>query len=136
MKPHNVLLSIKNSQGDVRAVISDFGLCKKLPYSRHSLSQRSGLAGTDGWIAPEMIDRGKIVILNFINIHFFALFFKFLLLFSFSFFKTCKVDIFSMGCLFFYVLTNGCHPFGDSLRRQANIMSGEYSLKELSDDGM
>ncbi len=41
-----------------------------------------------------------------------------------------------MGCVFFYVLTNGCHPFGDSLRRQANIMSGEYSLKELSDDGI
>lgn len=40
-----------------------------------------------------------------------------------------------MGCVFFYVLTNGCHPFGDSLRRQANIMSGEYSLKELNDDG-
>lgn len=38
-----------------------------------------------------------------------------------------------MGCVFFYVLTNGCHPFGDSLRRQANILSGEYSLKELND---
>lgn len=68
MKPHNVLLSVRNSQGDVRAVISDFGLCKKLPYSRHSLSQRSGLAGTDGWIAPEMIDGGKIV--NYVCIKF------------------------------------------------------------------
>lgn len=50
-------------------------------------------------------------------------------------FQTCAVDIFSLGCVYFYVLTNGRHPFGDSLRRQANILSGEYSLKELANNG-
>jgi serine/threonine-protein kinase/endoribonuclease IRE1 len=56
IKPHNVLLSHVNSYGEVKAMISDFGLCKKLQRGRHSFSHRSGVAGTDGWIAPEMIN--------------------------------------------------------------------------------
>lgn len=46
-------------------------------------------------------------------------------------FQTCAVDIFSVGCVFYYVLTKGKHPFGDSLRRQANILSGDHSLDGL-----
>ena len=57
VKPHNVLLSRPDSaHGRVRAMISDFGLCKKLATGRLSFSQRSGLAGTKGWIAPEMFN--------------------------------------------------------------------------------
>jgi len=37
-------------------MISDFGLCKKLAAGRISCSKQSGMAGTDGWIAPEMLD--------------------------------------------------------------------------------
>lgn len=47
------------------------------------------------------------------------------------FFQTCAVDIFSVGCVFYYVLTKGKHPFGDSLRRQSNILSGDHSLDGL-----
>lgn len=36
-------------------MISDFGLCKKLQTGRASFSRRSGITGTDGWIAPEMM---------------------------------------------------------------------------------
>ena len=57
IKPHNVLLSLPDpATGNVRAMISDFGLCKKLARGRLSFSQRSGVAGTEGWIAPEMFD--------------------------------------------------------------------------------
>lgn len=105
IKPHNVLLSQPNAKGEVRAMISDFGLCKKLAAGRISFSRRSGAAGTDGWIAPEMLTEDKRV--------------------------TCSVDIFSSGCVFYYVLTKGKHPFGDSLRRQANIMAGEHYLNSL-----
>ena len=37
-------------------MISDFGLCKKLAAGRISFSRRSGAAGTEGWIAPEMLE--------------------------------------------------------------------------------
>ena len=50
---------------------------------------------------------------------------------------TCRVDIFSLGCVYYYVLSGGSHPFGESFRRQANILSGECNLsKDLSDAGV
>lgn len=48
--------------------------------------------------------------------------------------QTCAVDIFSAGCIFYYVVSGGQHPFGDSLRRQANILSGSYQLSCLQDE--
>lgn len=53
---------------------------------------------------------------------------------GFSSFQTCKVDIFSAGCVFYYVVSQGCHPFGKSLQRQANILLGVYSLDHLQPD--
>jgi len=46
------------------------------------------------------------------------------------------VDIFSAGCLIYYVISEGRHPFGDKLRRQANILNGEYKLDKLLAPGM
>ena len=37
-------------------MISDFGLCRKLPHGKVSFTAMSGLAGTEGWIAPEMLN--------------------------------------------------------------------------------
>ncbi|XP_060802843.1 serine/threonine-protein kinase/endoribonuclease IRE1 [Amyelois transitella] len=104
IKPHNVLLSMPTGTGEVRAMISDFGLSKKLNIGRVSFSRRSGVTGTEGWIAPEMINGER---------------------------TTTSVDIFSLGCVFYYVLSKGQHPFGDMLRRQANILTGEYNLDHL-----
>lgn len=56
IKPHNVLISVPDQNGQVKAMISDFGLCKKLQVGRGSFSRRSGVTGTDGWIAPEMLN--------------------------------------------------------------------------------
>ncbi|KAI1884104.1 hypothetical protein AGOR_G00222970 [Albula goreensis] len=110
LKPHNILVSMPNSQGCVRAVISDFGLCKKLAVGRHSYSRRSGGPGTEGWIAPEVLNEDS-------NLN-----------------PTCAVDIFSAGCVFYYVMSQGSHPFGKSLQRQANILLGAYSLDHLRPD--
>lgn len=41
------------------------------------------------------------------------------------------VDVFSAGCVFYYVVSEGHHPFGKSLQRQANILLGAYSLDHL-----
>ena len=48
-------------------------------------------------------------------------------------FKNRAVDIFSSGCVFYYVLSGGLHPFGDQYRRQANILAGEYNLDNLKE---
>lgn len=55
LKPHNILISMPSAHGKVKAMISDFGLCKKLAVGRHSFSRRSGVPGTEGWIAPEIL---------------------------------------------------------------------------------
>ncbi|KAB1265740.1 Serine/threonine-protein kinase/endoribonuclease IRE1, partial [Camelus dromedarius] len=41
---------------------------------------------------------------------------------------TYTVDIFSASCILYYVISEGSHPFGKSLQRQANILLGAYSL--------
>ncbi|XP_068434646.1 serine/threonine-protein kinase/endoribonuclease IRE1 isoform X1 [Clinocottus analis] len=110
LKPHNILVSMPNAHGRVRAMISDFGLCKKLAVGRHSFSRRSGVPGTEGWIAPEILSEDC------------------------KDNPTCAVDIFSAGCVFFYVVSQGSHPFGKSLQRQANILLGTYSLDHLQTD--
>ncbi|NXF98279.1 ERN1 endoribonuclease, partial [Eubucco bourcierii] len=110
LKPCNILISVPSRHGQIRAVISDFGLCKKLQGGRQSFSLRSGIPGTEGWIAPEVLQEAPKE-----N-------------------PTCAVDIFSAGCIFYYVVSEGQHPFGDSLRRQANILSGSYQLSCLEEE--
>lgn len=61
IKPQNVLLSLPSAHRGVRAMISDFGLCKKLNFGRTSFSRRSGITGTEGWIAPEMLKGQRTV---------------------------------------------------------------------------
>ncbi|PIC44218.1 hypothetical protein B9Z55_004661 [Caenorhabditis nigoni] len=108
MKPQNVLITMASQRGEMRAVISDFGLCKRVQPGKNSISRgiASGLAGTDGWIAPEVLISAS---------------------------TSYPVDIFSLGCIFYYVLTSGTHPFGKSLHRQANIVNGEFTLNKLAD---
>uniref|UniRef100_A0A8C7JB65 non-specific serine/threonine protein kinase n=1 Tax=Oncorhynchus kisutch TaxID=8019 RepID=A0A8C7JB65_ONCKI len=108
LKPRNILLSQPGPLGRVRALISDFGLCKKIPEGRTSFSLRSGIPGTEGWIAPE-------VLLDTPG-------------------NNPAVDVFSAGCVFYYVVSRGQHPFGDTLRRQANILTGEYFLTHFLED--
>lgn len=61
IKPQNVLLSLPNAHNTIRAMISDFGLCKKLNFGKTSFSRRSGVTGTEGWIAPEMLKGQRTV---------------------------------------------------------------------------
>ncbi|MBV97389.1 Serine/threonine-protein kinase/endoribonuclease IRE2, partial [Eschrichtius robustus] len=48
--------------------------------------------------------------------------------------ETSAVDIFSAGCVFYYVLSSGSHPFGESLYRQANILAGSPCLAHLEEE--
>ncbi|KAJ2543892.1 bifunctional endoribonuclease/protein kinase ire1, partial [Coemansia sp. RSA 1933] len=48
---------------------------------------------------------------------------------------TRAVDIFSMGCVFHYVLMDGEHPFGDRLSREQRILAGTPDLRLLETSG-
>ena len=46
--------------------------------------------------------------------------------------RTQNVDIFSLGCVFHYVLVPGIHPFGLWYEREANIMNNKVDMSALS----
>lgn len=85
--------------------ISDMGLGKKLEKHQQSFSSKN--PGTLGWQAPEILKEGAR--------------------------QTNKVDIFALGCLTFYMLTRGEHPFGPRIARESNILAGQYDLSQLAD---
>ncbi|EPQ51887.1 hypothetical protein GLOTRDRAFT_80895 [Gloeophyllum trabeum ATCC 11539] len=143
IKPQNILVSTaKKMSGKApahRMLISDFGLCKKLDVDQTSFLPTAGGAmavGTVGWRAPEILrgevkldealsdsqsqsSRGSVGTPN-----------------SDTFTAkptrlTKAVDIFALGCLFYYVLTNGSHPFGDRFERESNILRNVKSLDGL-----
>ncbi|KNC83657.1 IRE protein kinase, partial [Sphaeroforma arctica JP610] len=94
IKPGNVLVSSEN-----RILISDFGLCKKLPDDKSSYATQ--VSGTQGWIAPEFLIHGRM---------------------------TRAVDIFAAGCVLFYLVSEGCHPFGRPFEREMNIRNNKPDL--------
>jgi serine/threonine-protein kinase/endoribonuclease IRE1 len=133
--------------GGYRMLISDFGLCKKLDVDQTSFlptAQGAMAAGTVGWRAPEIL-RGEVKLDEISDDH------------STSSRGsnstvhgngngrgtptpsaggkptrlTKSVDIFALGCLFYYTLTNGGHPFGDRFEREVNILKNAKSLEGL-----
>ncbi|KAH9819103.1 IRE protein kinase [Melampsora americana] len=129
----------------VRMLISDFGLCKKLDIDESSFAQTANHgAGSFGYRAPEIL-KGQVNLNeqtnltptssitsstinsasngsnetngNGSNSHGNRL--------------TRSIDIFSLGCIFYYVLTRGEHPFGSRYEREVNILKGEMGLEQL-----
>lgn len=71
-------------------------------------SSHRAMYGTMGWTAPELWNKGE---------------------------RTTAVDIFSLGCVFYYVLTIGRHPFGSVANMkvcQQNIDDDKFSLRDLN----
>ncbi|AAS52213.2 ADR293Cp [Eremothecium gossypii ATCC 10895] len=149
LKPQNILVApskafLHQNQdvSSIRILISDFGLCKKLEAEESSFKTNiNNAAGTSGWRAPELLN-GKLSILETIESEE-----------SSTTQDTAKttqsseplvydpvtkkrltraIDIFSLGCVFYYVLSKGKHPFGDRFVREGNILKGEYSLEDLN----
>ncbi|KAF2405599.1 kinase-like protein [Trichodelitschia bisporula] len=140
IKPQNILVAYpkKNHRGGPRFVISDFGLCRTLPENASTLVGTTGNAGTVGWKAPELIGKptnaaesqGSGTAND-----------------SATSTETVAqgvkraVDIFSLGCVFFYVLTNGAHPFDTedgeawNAEREINIKRGLSNFSRLASLG-
>lgn len=149
IKPQNILIAYpKPNQKNLRFVISDFGLCRTLPENVSTLAGTMGNAGTIGWKAPELIGQprdseGRQSTTENANNNT-----------NLSSHSTNNgsasgsqgvkraVDIFSLGCVFFYVLTNGGHPFDNKeesevwhVERELNIKRGILNLSKLSSLG-
>ncbi|KAI1273423.1 hypothetical protein F5Y07DRAFT_257265 [Xylaria sp. FL0933] len=136
LKPQNILVTM-GRDGRPRLLVSDFGLCKKLEGGQSSFGATTAhAAGTSGWRAPELLlddDARESSNMSMSSIH------------SDSSSQlvsadvmpnrraTRAIDIFSLGLVFFYVLTKGLHPFdcGDRYMREVNIRKGQFSLKPL-----
>ena len=158
IKPQNILVStskVPYSGGDdnadrLRVLISDFGLCKKLEWDQSSFKTNiNNPAGTTGWRAPELLRNDQVEILDSVyessgthpEVHSPSLNGNSVVS-SGSYYDpimkkrlTKAIDVFSMGCVFFYVLTRGGHPFGDKYMREANIVKGEYDMSPLKSLG-
>ena len=106
IKPSNILITYPDKKGDRRAVIADFGLCRQVVPGRSSISV-TGLHGTEGWAAPEVFTRDVKSV-------------------------TYAVDIFSLGCVFYFILSGGKHPYGpEFFMRQARIRQDRHELENL-----
>ncbi|CAL8144648.1 unnamed protein product [Orchesella dallaii] len=109
LKPENILLTRKL----VRVKISDFGLSRRILDDK-SFVATSVVSGTQGWIAPEIL--AQVIQGNDKQCRF-----------------TYASDVFALGCVYYFVLSDGKHAFGDCIRSQANILDGKMMIesKEL-----
>ncbi|XP_022133366.1 serine/threonine-protein kinase/endoribonuclease IRE1a-like isoform X2 [Momordica charantia] len=98
LKPQNVLI-IK--QKSMCAKLSDMGISKRLLADMSSLGHHATGCGSSGWQAPEQLLHGR---------------------------QTRAVDLFSLGCVLFFCITGGRHPFGDRLERDVNIVKNQMDL--------
>ncbi|KAF8639142.1 hypothetical protein AX17_001632 [Amanita inopinata Kibby_2008] len=149
IKPQNILVSGAKPGGGpgggYRMLISDFGLCKKLDVDQTSFAPTAYgamAAGTVGWRAPEIL-RGEVKLDEIGDDNSVSSKGSVATVVSASGSPTVNthgsgkprltksVDIFALGCLFYYTLTNGGHPFGDKYEREVNILKDAKSLNGL-----
>lgn len=98
LKPQNVLIIKERS---LCAKLSDMGISKRLLGDMSSLAYHATGSGSSGWQAPEQLHHRR---------------------------ETRAVDLFSLGCVLFYCITGGRHPFGDHLERDVNIVKNQKDL--------
>ncbi|KAL5557696.1 hypothetical protein UlMin_033907 [Ulmus minor] len=98
LKPQNVLINMDRS---LSAKLSDMGISKRLPGDRSSITLHATGSGSSGWQAPEQLRHQR---------------------------QTRAVDLFSLGCVLFFCITGGQHPYGDKIERDVNIVNDRKDL--------
>lgn len=121
LKPQNILLQTTSGGSCPRVLISDFGLSRKLVEMESSFHATAKAAGTLGWRAPEIIFNEESV--------------KFHEAENKNDFDGTgpmkigkSVDIFAVGLIFYFVLSEGGHAFGSRLVRESNISTGKLQV--------
>jgi serine/threonine-protein kinase/endoribonuclease IRE1 len=135
-------------------VVSDFGLARRLEQDQSSFAPTANnLAGSLGWRAPECI-RGQVKL----NQDFDRESSMSSSSSSGSLLDlaekdaedrevkrsharlTKAVDLFALGCLYFWVLMSGRHPYGETYNRESNIVKGDAvnmgELEILGEEGV
>ncbi|CAL8069950.1 unnamed protein product [Orchesella dallaii] len=104
LKPENILLVSHVN----KVKLADFGLSRQM-MDGNSFVATSNTGGTPGWMAPEI-----------------------LVCMAEGYQNQCKFtyasDVFSLGCVYYYVLTDGKYAFGDAFRCQGNILDGRSMM--------
>lgn len=136
LKPQNILVNV-DKEGKPRLMVSDFGLCKKMEDGQSSFGATTGrAAGTSGWRAPELLldDDARDISMVDASMHSASS----SVMADSSPLNNSKratraIDIFSLGLVFYYVLSSGSHPFdtGGRYMREVNIRKGNYNLDAL-----
>ena len=106
IKPNNILIT--QSAG---LKIADFGFCKPVQHIESFSMSVAGI-GTTGWMAPELlkswveVENGRKAAPT----------------------ATAAIDVFSLGCVIYFFITKGVHPFGIAPLRNRNILQGRYEI--------
>ncbi|KAF7829067.1 serine/threonine-protein kinase/endoribonuclease IRE1a isoform X1 [Senna tora] len=98
LKPQNILIIKERS---LCAKLSDMGISKRLLEDMSSFGYNNTGCGSSGWQAPEQLVKGR---------------------------QTRSVDLFSLGCVLFFCITGGRHPFGERIERDVNIVKNQKDL--------
>ncbi|PWN46836.1 hypothetical protein IE53DRAFT_382586 [Violaceomyces palustris] len=143
IKPQNILVNL-SSGGKLKMLLSDFGLSKRLDgMAQTSFSQTmNNPGGTVGWRAPEIL-RGDVNLDAGTDSTQSSMDLNSTVGSSGSGSNgrreegkrlTRAVDVFAMGCLAYYILSNGDHPFGSRFEREMNIIKRKVDTSRL--DGL
>lgn len=115
LKPENILVSLPKRPNNERYImITDFGLSKQLTTNSetcHSSNMMRYLDGTQGWMPPELIKAKEE---------------------NNSLTPSKSADIFSLGCVFYYIIFDGKHPFGNAPNeREDNIKANRNEVDQF-----
>jgi serine/threonine-protein kinase/endoribonuclease IRE1 len=148
IKPQSILISAAargapGRHGGLRMLISDFGLCRRLEIDQTTFlptAHGTGAVGTVGWRAPEVL-RGEVNVDEAPSGDDNASQSSRDSTSTVGGGGSCapprptrltkSVDIFALGCVFYYTLTAGGHPYGDRYEREVNILKDIKSLDAL-----
>ncbi|KAH6804167.1 hypothetical protein C2S51_032414 [Perilla frutescens var. frutescens] len=102
LKPENILM-VKDGNGKILAKVSDMGICKELK-GETSFTWHSSGSGTPGWHAPEQLKHERL---------------------------SQSTDMFNLGCILFFCMSGGYHPFGENDNRADKVKKNKKNLSLL-----
>ena len=114
-------------------LISDFGLCKKLEGDQNSFRATTAhAAGTSGWRAPELLVDDDLIGSNSPHTNHTAGSHSEPAVVDPQTNRraTRAIDVFSLGCVFYYVLTGGNHPY-DKVRVSPFAICAHFPSREI-----